>query len=194
MEIIIVQGMSCLGKTTLCRKLVKKLDSYRYFSLDTYKEIIWDSFGFQTKEQRDYQSKKARDLFYYDIKSEIGDGIYDYILVDYVFTEEYFNELIKNLNKYNNVKIKTIYLKPDSLEDHKKIWKERSRDFSIRHPGHGATIYNNKIREGYNYINKYDDKVFKELPTSDECLNIKVSFNPYSIDKSISEILEFIHT
>ena len=40
MKIIIVQGMTCLGKSTLCKQLEKDISSCKHFSLDEYKENV----------------------------------------------------------------------------------------------------------------------------------------------------------
>ena len=188
-KIIIIQGMTCLGKSTLCKQLAKDLPNCKYFSLDEYKENIWDEFGFDSIEQRDHQSALARELFYSEISEAVKKMLYDYILIDYVFTNKYWNELIKNLTNWN-VPVKTIYLKPIDLQEHKKIWETRSRNFSVRHAGHGATHYHNGI--GSDYVNKYDTKVFEELPTTLQTLKINISFNPYSRNVPNSSIIDFI--
>jgi uridine kinase len=41
MKIIIIQGMTCLGKNTLCKQLEKDLPNSKHFSLDEYKENMW---------------------------------------------------------------------------------------------------------------------------------------------------------
>lgn len=189
MKIIIIQGMTCLGKTTLCKQLKNDLPNCQSFSLDEYKENIWDKFGFDSVEQREHYSKLVKELFYSDINDAINRKLYDYVLIDYVFTNKYWNEFLDNMKNWN-ASIKTIYLKPVDLKEHKKIWESRSRDFSIRHAGHGATCYHDGV--GYNYINKYDTKVFDDLPTINETLEIKISFNPYTRSKSYSDILNFI--
>lgn len=140
MEIIIVQGMACLGKSTLCKQLEEDLPNCKHFSLDEYKENMWDKFGFDSVEQREYQSKLARELFYKDINEAVKKALYDYILIDYTFSEKYWDELLNNLTNWDG-RAKTIYLKPANLQEHRKIWEIRSRDFSVRHAGHGATHY-----------------------------------------------------
>ena len=55
MKIIIIQGMTCLGKNTLCKQLEKDLPNSKHFSLDEYKENMWDKFGFDSVEQREHQ-------------------------------------------------------------------------------------------------------------------------------------------
>ena len=99
MEIIIVQGMACLGKSTLCKQLEEDLPNCKHFSLDEYKENMWDKFGFDSVEQREYQSKLARELFYKDINEAVKKALYDYVLIDYTFSEKYWDELLNNLDE-----------------------------------------------------------------------------------------------
>lgn len=188
-KVIIVQGMTCLGKSTLCRRLVKDIPKCKYFSLDEYKENIWDKHGFDSIEEKETQSILAKELFYDDIYNTIKGNNYECVLIDYVFNPKYEKELSANIRLWN-VSVKTIYLKPEDLEVHKKIWEERSRNFSIRHPAHGAVHYHNGV--GYEYVNRYETKIFETLPTFGETLEINISFNPYSRDISYADILNFI--
>lgn len=189
MKIIIVQGMSCLGKTTLCRQLGKYLPKCKCFSLDEYKEKMWDTFGFSSVGQREHQSRLAKQLFYYEINEAVKNREYKYILIEYAFTEKYWNEMLDNIRRWD-VLVKTIYLKPADLHEHKRVWESRSRDFSTRHAGHGATCYYDGVGSGY--VNKYDDKVFETMPVYGKTLEIEVYFDPYSINKSNNDILDFI--
>lgn len=189
MKIIIIQGMTCLGKSTLCKQLEKDLPNCKHFSLDEYKENMWDKFGFDSVEQREHQSKLARELFYSDINEAVKKALYDYILIDYAFTNKYWNELLENSANWNGL-VKTIYLKPTNLHEHKKIWETRSRDFSIRHAGHGAIHYHAGVGNGY--VNAYESKIFLDLPTVGDTLQVDISFDPYSRSKSYDTILAFI--
>lgn len=189
MKIIIVQGMTCLGKTTLCRCLEQAIPNCKHFSLDKYKENMWDKFGFDSIEQREHQSTLARELFYSDISDAIREALYDCILIDYAFTNKYWNELLENLKSWN-APVKTIYFKTEDLQSHRCMWEERSRDFSVRHAGHGATHYHDGI--GAEYVNTYDNKVSVHLPTTADVLEVNITFNPYSRDKSCDTILRFI--
>ena len=189
MKIIIIQGMTCLGKSTLCEQLEKDLPNCKYFSLDKYKENLWDKFGFDSVEEREKLSNMARKLFYKDITDTVGKSTYDYILVDYVFSEKYWSELSKYLSKWG-LPTNTVYLKTDNLELHKKIWQKRSRFPSLRHTGHGATHYHDGV--GDNYVNTYESKIFLDLPTVGDTLLVDISFAPYSRSKSYDTILDFI--
>ena len=106
MKIIIIQGMTCLGKSTLCKQLEKDLPNCKHFSLDEYKENMWDKFGFDSVEQREHQSKLARELFYSDINEAVRKVLYDYILIDYAFTNKYWNAKIEfNANRFFTRKV-----------------------------------------------------------------------------------------
>lgn len=191
MQAIIIQGMTCLGKSTLCKQIETDLPKCKTFSLDTYKENVWDIFGFDSVEQRDRLSAFARELFYCDINDVVKSSSCNYILIEYTFTDKYWSELIYYMKNWN-ILIKTIYLKPFDLQVHKEIWNLRSRDFSVRHPGHGATHYHNG--KGSNYVNNYYDKIHINLPTTYETLEIGIDFNPYKRSVSYKTILDFIST
>lgn len=189
MKVIIIQGMACLGKSTLCKQLERDLPNCKHFSLDEYKEFMWDKFEFDSIKQREHQSKLARQLFYSDINAAIKNLQYNFVLIDYVFTNKYWGELLENTTKLSST-LKTVYLKPTNLQEHKEIWKSRSRNFSVRHAGHGATHYHNGV--GSVYRNNYNNKVFNELPTVGETLTVSVGFNPYSRSVSYNSIINFI--
>lgn len=189
MKIIIIQGMTCLGKSTLCKQLEKDLPNCKHFPLDEYKENMWDNFGFDSVEQREHQSTLARELFYSDVNEAVKSFSYDYILIDYVFNDKYWNELLDNMKNWD-ASVKTIYFKPSDLQEHERIWTSRSRDFSVRHAGHGATRYHDGVGSGY--VNKYDNKVFEKMPTINQTLEIYISFTPYSRSESYDDILGFI--
>lgn len=189
MKVIIVQGMACLGKSSLCEKVIKHLENSIYLSVDKYKEKYWDEYGFNTPEEREHLSNKAKKLFCSELEDKIKSGSYDYILVDYVFHDELWNELLNIIKE--TILVKTVYMKPINIDEHKKCWNKRSKNFSIRHPGHGASCYHNGIGENYN--NTYEDKIFSKLPTFGDTLNVKVYFEPkYKIIPDIKDILTFL--
>ena len=189
MKIVIIQGMTCLGKSTLCKQLEKDIPNCKHFSLDAYKENLWDKFGFDSVEEREKLSDLARELFYKDITDTVVKNTYDYILVDYVFSEKYWSVLSEYISKWS-MPTKTVYLKTNNLELHKIIWQKRSRLTSLRHAGHGATHYHDGV--GENYVNTYESKIFSNLPTVGDTLQVDISFDPYSRSKSYDAILAFI--
>lgn len=189
MKIIIVQGMTCLGKSTLCNRFEKDINNCKVFSLDKYKENMWDKFGFDSCKQREHQSLLAKELFYSDIDDVIRGNAYEYIFLDYAFTEKYWNELMENLNRWG-VPVKTVYLKTLDLDKHREIWEERSRNFAVRHPGHGATHYHDGV--GTEYVNSYYTKIYYNMPVTNKTLEVLVSFDPYHINISYEQLLDFI--
>ena len=106
--------MACLGKSTLCKQLERDLPNCKHFSLDEYKEFMWDKFEFDSIKQREHQSKLARQLFYSDINAAIKNLQYNFVLIDYVFTNKYWGELLENTTKLSST-LKTVYLKPTNL-------------------------------------------------------------------------------
>lgn len=189
-NIIIVQGMACLGKSTLAKQLEKDIPNCKRFSLDEYKEDVWDKFGFNSVKERERQSEFARQMFYSDVNDAVKDPQYDCILLDYAFTLKYWDELIENLKNWHAL-TKTIYMLPENLSEHQKAWEDRSRDFSVRHAGHGATQYHDGVGKGYE--NEYGSKVFADLPTVGDTINVKVSFNPYSMSVPYDYIVDFVN-
>jgi hypothetical protein len=195
MKVIIIQGMSCLGKSTLSQKLTEMLPNCINMSLDAYKERWWDEFGFDSINQRKHLAEEATNEYISDIRQIIMERTYDYVLLDYVFANSYESVIgaVNNMaENYNNVEITTIYLYPENIEKHKKVWEERSRDFAIRHAGHGATTYHNGTGAGY--TNNYEQKIFlHRLITSGPTMDVGVKFEPqYELSKNIEEIINFI--
>lgn len=202
--VLIIQGMACVGKSSLCKRLEQTLPDCKHITFDKYKEDLWDKVGFDSTDRRAELTNIAKTLFYIDTVRLIESNNYKYILLDYTFTAKYWEELtvilkdtasrLKDKQKDGKrVHIKTIYLKPVNLEDHQQAWNDRSRNFSIRHPGHGATSYNNVTKIGYNYINRYDTKIYLDMPVTEDNIQIEVEFNPYKLNKTFEEILEFIN-
>lgn len=183
--IVVIQGMSCLGKSTLGKKLEEDIPNCKLLSLDKYKEWYWDSYGFSSIKEREKLSDFAKDLFYKDIVK--FSNSYNIIIVEYCFKEDDWVELLKRIKGKD---VRTIYLKPKSIEEHKKAWIQRSRNFKIRHSGHGATSFSNGI--GRNHTNTYESKLILDLPTTERVLEISVEFKPYKLSKGIEEIIEFI--
>lgn len=189
-NIVIVQGMTCLGKSTLSQRLEKDILNCKRFSLDEYKEGVWDKFGFDSAKEREHQSELAIQMFYSDINDAVKNSQCDCILLDYAFTLKYWDELVGNLKNWH-VLTKTIYMLPDNLSEHQKAWEDRSRDFQVRHAGYGATQYHDGVGEGYE--NKYASKVFPDLPTIGDTISVKVSFNPYSMSVPYDRIVDFVN-
>ena len=192
MKLIIVQGMSCLGKSTLCKYLQDKMLNSIYLSIDKYKENIWDKFGFNTVERREELSSIAKNIFICDLINYINNKKYNYVIIDYVFQGKFWNDILSVL-KYKDISISTIYLKPKNMDEHREAWEKRSRDFTVKHPGHGATTYNNLDGTGTLYVNNFDDKInIGELPTLGNIMTVDVKFKPeYKLSKSKDTILNF---
>ena len=191
MVVVILQGMSCVGKSTLGKQLEKHLPSCKHLALDSYKEALWDKHGFTSSKERESLASLARQYFYIDVKRLIETDACEYLLLDYVFHKRNWYELFRHIGKYN-VALRTVYLEPVSSEEHEEAWKCRSRDFSVRHAGHGASVYSGGT--GSNYENTYQSKIFEEMPTTEDAVKLGVSFNPYRLHVRFENLIEFIQT
>lgn len=189
MEVIIVQGMACVGKTTLCEKLQRDLPNCKVESFDTWKEKYWDMYGFTSADQREALSRLAWQYYLRNLQSLLGIQSYEYLLLEYPFSDKYWGDLNKLLEEYG-IDARTIYLKSDTVQEHMKVWEERSRDFTRRHPGHGASSYIDGVGAGYS--NNFDSKIFDRMPVTTKYLYVTVRFNPYAMSKSYDEILQYV--
>lgn len=189
MEVIIVQGMACVGKTTLCEKLQRDLPNCKVESFDTWKEKYWDMHGFASVDQREALSRLAWQYYLRNLQSLLGIQPYEYLLLEYPFSDKYWGDLDKLLEEYG-IEARTIYLKPDNTQEHMKVWEERSRDFTQRHPGHGASSYIDCVGAGYS--NNCNIKIFDKMPVTTKYLYVTVHFNPYAMSKSYDEILQYV--
>ena len=150
LKVIIIQGQSCLGKSTLCRKLSGIISDCTYLCVDKYKEKNWDYYGFDSVEERQELSDFSKMEFLLDLKKHIKEAVSgSTIIVDYSFHNTFWDSLMRIISDKPNIEIITIFLHPANEKEWEKAWRERSVDFSIRHPGHGATQYSDGKGEGY---------------------------------------------
>lgn len=179
MFVIVIQGMSGLGKTSLCKRLEKDLPRCKSFSLDTYKERLWDKFGFDNEEEKAKLDAQATDEFYADVHRAAKFGGYSYILLDNVFIGRGMTRLERELNN-SGYWLKTVYLNPTDYVAHKEVWEVRAHDFSVRHPGHGAKTYHNGVGTGHTFDFR-DVYIRDRLPVIGDARLFPVRFKPYQI-------------
>lgn len=194
MKVVIVQGMSGLGKSTLCQHLEESLPDCKWFSLDHYKERLWDEKGFSSVEEREALSRQAKGIFVKEIDEAIKSRKYKYILIDSVIKKSLWQSLSDVLYTGDKIVVEMLFLEPYNTYELQRVWVERSRDFTRRHPGHGAEVYDLKTRTGSGYDNNYQDKIniMNELVEVDDILKIKVYFNPYHLSVLFRDILAYI--
>ena len=189
MKIIIVQGNSCLGKTTLCKNIVGILPKSVVLSLDDFKEDIWDKFGFSSVEEKEKLSLVALGQCLERMRRLVKENNCDYILIEYPFKDSKFEYLLNTLLDIK-VNYKMIYLQTNDTEEHLRTYINRIVEVGKRHPGHNASYYENGIGKYYKEV-KVEDISFY-YPYIKDTLFIEVRFNPYLLDKSIEEIIAYI--
>lgn len=182
MFFVVIQGMSGLGKTSLCKRLEKDLPKCKSFSLDTYKERLWDKCGFDNEEEKAKLDAQATDEFYADVHEAANSERYRYILLDNVFIGRGAARLEQELRSYKGwgYFFKTVYLYPADWLAHKRVWEERARNFNVRHPGHGAKTYHNGVGTGHTFDFR-DVYIRDSLPVFGDPMRFIVRFEPYWI-------------
>ena len=192
LKVIIIQGQSCLVKSTLCRKLSGIISDCTYLCVDKYKEKNWDYYGFDSVEERQELSDFSKMEFLLDLKKHIKEAVSgSTIIVDYSFHNTFWDSLMRIISDKPNIEIITIFLHPANEKEWEKAWRERSVDFSIRHPGHGATQYSDGKGEGY--VTDFNEIKVDGLPVAGRVKKIAIDYHPnYSMHCSLMEIIQFI--
>lgn len=191
-KLIIMQGQTCLGKSSLCKKLKTALTNCVYLCVDEYKESYWDSYGFDSVEEREELSAKAKTDFLTDLAKYLNsEQPPEYVIVDYPFHNAFWDNLMNTINDNSNVELITLFLYPRNEEDWEKSWKRRSEDYFVRHAGHGAVTYHNS--PGTGYTTDFKSIKVKGLPVIGRVMSIEVTFKPnYRLGYPFSKIIDFI--
>lgn len=113
------------------------------------------------------------------------------IIVDYPFHNTFWDSLMRIISDKSNIEIITIFLHSANEKEWEKAWRERSVDFSIRHPEHGTTQYSDGKGEGY--VIDFAEMKVDSLPVAERVKTIAVNHYPnYTMDPSLKEIICFI--
>ena len=181
MKAIIIQGMSCLGKTTLAYNLSQHLPNSKFYSLDKYKEEMWDKHGFSNINVKEALASLAADNMFREVHLDIKNFMNEYYIFDYPFKGSKWEDLMEVLGC--NIEKKTIRLSPTNIDEHREVYSKRKR-----HPAHSSMCYYMGYHNGIH--NTYDNELIG-YPTIGDCLDIKVSFNPYELSVEFKDILDF---
>lgn len=181
--LIIVNGMSASGKTTLAKKIQEKY-KYPLLSMDDYKVKLYDKYGFVSESERLRLRNIAKETFCAEIILYMRKN--QTIIIEYPFNEswqEFFDE-IKNQYSY-----KILVINCDS-RDFDDIWNSRvKRDSECINRSISLTaskyikdklyVSNNKLNDDYKEImrkeyenNKYSS-IKGDIIVSDKNLKIE---------------------
>jgi len=180
--LFIVTGISGSGKTTLALKM-KDFFKCKLLSVDSYKEYVFDKYGFKN----DYEKRILDSLAHNIFKAKLIKNMRKKkdIIVEYPFSINWQNFFVTVAREYKY----TIIIVNCNTEDFQDIWNRRlSRDNSQdRHKGLVAKAYikdklfkgsnelttgNKTIQEKFYNIGKYNTLYGNFIFTDSEMYNI----------------------
>lgn len=193
-KLIIISGISGVGKSTLARKMHQKIENSTLISLDFLAENIYDIMGFKNKEQ-----KKSLQLLYKKVYKMLVEEAMkrsdEAVIVEYPFKKEWIKFFEKMIDKYD-YQVYTIHL---FAKDFDTIWerlkiRENSKE---RHPSHYLQEYNLKNKEkykpyfeyGYNTLKREYDKLISNCINLGKLIKVE-DIEELDIDKCIKLIVE----
>lgn len=192
-KLIIILGISGIGKTTLAKKLYEKIENSTLISLDSLAEDIYDIMGFKDKNQKKSLQLMNRKIYRMLIEEAMKRND-EVVIVEYPFKKEWITFFEKMIAKYD-YQAYTIHL---FAKDFDTIWKRlKVRENSVeRHPSHYLQEYSLKKKEKYEPYFEYEYNTLKKEydNLTSNCINlgkiIKVEdIEELDIDKCIKLII-----
>lgn len=105
MNLVIVSGIPCSGKTTIGKMLARHFD-YKFLSKDMYKEELFLRYGFTSIEEKKKLDFMAEETLYHEIENNIARG--ENMVVDKWLQGMSMLTKIKNISNANIVFIRLI--------------------------------------------------------------------------------------
>ena len=197
LKIVLLSGISNTGKSTLLNELMRRERGYALFSVDQYKETMWDREGFATEVEKQKLNKRAEERLLSDIKVTIQMTKSEIIVIEYPFHNRWGMTLRNSFRMYNPT-FKTIIL--DYVGDEDSWVKSFTRRISEgkRHSGHQAINFSvaSLINSKQNIINNagyiFTSEKENELIEMGDTLRIQVKQEPYEMSVNIEDIIKFI--
>lgn len=192
-KLIIISGISGVGKSTLAKKMYQKIENSTLISLDSLAEDIYDIMGFKDKKQKKSLQLMNRKIYRMLIEEAMKRND-EVVIVEYPFKKEWITFFEKMIAKYD-YQVYTIHL---FAKDFDTIWKRlKVRENSVeRHPSHYLQEYSPKKKEKYEPYFEYEYNTLKKEydNLTSNCINlgkiIKVEdIEELDIDKCIKSII-----
>lgn len=152
--IILISGAPGTGKSTIAGKVMERYPDLELLSYDTLKEVFWERYGFDNKEEKEEINRKSL-LFFYE---ELGRMMRDRknIISEYPFYQRH-REKLKNLIEQNDYRCISVMLYGDRHLIYERE-KRRNRNYG-RHPAHVLNCYH---KEDFTEGTKVEPIVYSE--------------------------------
>ncbi|MDB5176865.1 MAG: hypothetical protein JWN75_533 [Candidatus Saccharibacteria bacterium] len=173
--LIVVQGASATGKTTLPRKLAKDLN-FGLLAKDDIKELLLDKLGNPENADRSAVYSRATMRAFFGIVDEwLNADSNRHLILESAFITEFANEDFRLIRDKYDVSIVQIYVSVDS--DERRLRLKKRNENGSRHPGHleleRSDVYDDEFAKKYSPLaiertididtSHFDDKNYIEL-------------------------------
>ncbi|MBO4920100.1 MAG: AAA family ATPase [Erysipelotrichaceae bacterium] len=168
--IILISGAPGTGKSTIAGKVMERYPELELLSYDTLKEVFWERYGFDNKEEKEEISRRSLAFFYEELERMMKEE--KNIISEYPFYQRH-REKLKTLVEQYNYRCISILLYGDRHVIYERE-KQRNRNYN-RHPAHVLNRYHQEdFKEGtaVEPIVYSEEEFWKMIEHKDYSLNI----------------------
>lgn len=190
-KIIIVTGVSGIGKTTISSYLYNHYKESTLISMDQLKESIYPLIGYKSKQEKNQLKDIVYSLFS-SILEECMNREDEIIIVEYHFSQKW-KIVFENLIKKYSYRAITINVKTNDYEEVFDIVDKRNNS-NQRNIIHSIDNYNPHKKSEYRSKNEINYNSWKEdyLSNKYTSINLGKVIDFYNIDDSYEELIKQI--
>lgn len=190
-KIIIVTGVSGIGKTTISSYLYNHYKESTLISMDQLKESIFPLIGYKSKQEKNQLKDIVYSLFS-SILEECMNREDEIIIVEYPFSQKW-KMVFENLIKKYSYRAITINVKTNDYEEVFDIVDKRNNS-NQRNIIHSIDNYNPHKKSEYRSKNEINYNSWKEdyLSNKYTSINLGKVIDFYNIDDSYEELIKQI--
>ena len=142
--IILISGAPGTGKSTIAGKVMERYPDLELLSYDSLKEVFWERYGFNSKEEKEEISRKSLAFFYKELDRMMKEE--KNIISEYPFYQRH-REKLKELIETYDYRCVSVLLYGDRHVIYERE-KQRNRSYD-RHPAHVLNCYHKEdFKEG----------------------------------------------
>lgn len=130
-KLIVIEGLSCTGKSTLAEKISTEFN-LPYFSKDMFKELMFDEIGYRDREWSKKLGRASYDILYLVAKKLLAAG--QSVVLESNFKRDFDRPRLEELREKVGFKVLEILCYAEG-----KVVFERFKERALsgkRHPGH----------------------------------------------------------